>query len=103
MKTVIERIDVYTYDELEQDGKDKAINDLIEVWMECEPFIPLDAIDGYNRAWESAEQMQTPWFWGSYIWEYCEEQVLEECRSAYFLKNGKWYGYKDEVDNENQA
>lgn len=100
MKTITEQIDLYTYDELSPDAQSKAVNSLIESWEECEPIVPEKARDGYNRAWEFAERMQTPWFWGGYIWEYCEQQVLSECHSAYFLKDGKWYGYKEEEDND---
>lgn len=103
MRTITRNYNIFTYDELDEKAQERAVNDMIEVWMECEHHVPEDALEAYHKAWASAERMQTPWFWGSYIWEYGKEQVLAECRTAYYLANGEWWGYMDEEDvNENK-
>lgn len=96
MITITETKELFTFDELEHDAKDKAINEVINDWMESESFVPEDALELYNKAGVVSEQMQTPWFWGSYIWEYCEEFVLRECNSAYYLSTGKFYKWMEE-------
>jgi len=88
--------EVFTFDELDQVAKDKAINDCIVTWMECEQLVPEDAIDGYTKAIVTSEHMQTPWFCGSYIWDYCKEQVEVECRRMWYCQNGEFDSWIEE-------
>lgn len=76
MKTITRKIKVYEYDELSGDSQDKAVTDYINFIIEVIPYEEL------------SESMQTPWFVGSYIWEYAKDEILENVREYPYLKNG---------------
>jgi hypothetical protein len=61
--------DVYTFDELSPEAQDAAINDEINWWVETAGSVQ-DCPPEITRAFDKAEQMQTPWFAGEYIMEY---------------------------------
>ena len=50
---------------------------------------------GLYKAWKKSEDMRTPWFLGSYIWEYAEKEVLELCRGNEYLKDGTVFNSND--------
>jgi hypothetical protein len=90
-----ETITLYTFEELSEDAQNEAINETIEAWCECEAFVPDDAKEGFEKAIKDSERMQTPWFLGSYVWEYCQQQIKDECRTAYYWQNGKFYKWME--------
>ena len=84
---------VYDYDELSEDAKNRAVNDLINFWMN---FIQYEkAWPKLKKAFDKAEAMRTPWFTGAYVWDYCKEEVLAELRGLEFLKTGEYHGNKE--------
>ena len=91
MKTITESINLYKYSELSKESQDNAINDCVNAWMECPYLVPDEAKEQYEEAGQRSERMQTPWFWGSYIWEYCEKWVLEQCNRAWYLEDGEFH------------
>lgn len=100
MITITETKELYLFSELEEHAKSVAINDTIEAWVECSGIVPNKALEGYNEAIRMSEEMLTPWFFGSYIWEYCKEYILAECNDGYYLKDGKFYIYISEVQDK---
>ena len=88
MKQIKKTYDVFTFDELDERGKERAINDEIDFYLEMDydanPF--RDAID-------KAEEMRTPWFCGSYIYDYHKDEILEGLRAngAHYLKDGSFF------------
>lgn len=87
---------VFTFDELSETARNRAIDDCIVTWMECESLVHPDAMDGYNKAIEVSERLQTPWFCGGYIWDYCQEQVESDCRQCWYLENGEFDSWIEE-------
>ena len=109
MKTIKKTYELFGFDELDEAGKEKAINDEIAFYLEMDyetnPF--KDAID-------KAEEMQTPWFLderfifkiyrhmarmapkrlcGSYMYEYHKDEILDGLREngEHFLKDGSYF------------
>jgi len=41
-----------------------------------------------KKACDKSEQMQTPWFAGSYIYDYCKDEIIESLKGYQFLENG---------------
>ncbi len=74
----------YEFNELPQEAKDKAIADQIEFWMEAREYDE-ETPGNYEKAIDKAEQMQTPWFTGSYIYEYCKDELVEEIEINEYL------------------
>ena len=68
----------YSFKELDDKAKDKAINEHIDFLIETVNVEELDKEDGLYKAIKEAEDMRTPWFVGAYIWDYCKEDILKE-------------------------
>lgn len=91
MITITVTVELYLFEELSEESKNRAINDTINEWMEFPEFVPDEARSEYDRACKDAEDMQTPWFCGEYIWDYCKAWVVDQLGEWYFTKDGKFY------------
>ena len=89
MKTITKEFKIYSYDELSEEAKQKAINDEIESFLDCVPYEDMDK--NYKMAVDKANAMQTPWFTAGYIWEYCKDDILEILKGYEFLENGEYF------------
>lgn len=79
-------INTYRFKELPENIQDKIINKTITFYLECIQFENLSK--EMQQAINKANEMQTPWFTGSYIWEYAKKEVLKECDAFNYLING---------------
>lgn len=87
MRIVTKHYEVYSFNELNHTAREKAINDAIMFYIECVPFENMS--NDMQRAINEADDMKTPWFVGSYIFEYCKDEILEFCSDYDYLENGK--------------
>jgi hypothetical protein len=78
MKKMYKVFEVYKFDELNQAGQDKAISDFIDFMLECTR--EEDASENFKKAVRHAERLHTPWFTGSYVLDYCRDEILETMR-----------------------
>ena len=85
MKKITKTFEVYSYDELDQEIKDKIINDEVALILN---FDYSDQSKQVKKAIDKAEEMLTPWFAGSYVWDYAKDEVLENIRDREYLKDG---------------
>ena len=69
---------VYAFDELSDEAKETAVADHIQFWLET--FAYEQAHGNFKRALDKAEAMQTPWFVGSYVYDYCKDEIIEEIK-----------------------
>lgn len=74
MRTYTIEKTVYKFEELSQEAKDTAINNEINFTLEM--FDYEQQSDGLKKAIDKAEAMQTPWFTGSYVYEYCLDEII---------------------------
>ncbi len=86
MKTVTKTFNVYKFDELNTENQSKVINDTVNCFVEMSEAIHIPEID---KAIEHANNMQTPWFAGSYVWEECRQLIMEEINRFEYLENGE--------------
>ncbi len=77
---------IYDFKDLSSDARKQAIENIIGMFISNIPYEDLS--DNMKKAVDIAEEKQTPWFTGSYIWEYAEGEVLQECRANKFTKFG---------------
>lgn len=85
LKKSTKEFEFFTYDELSKEAQDRAMNDLINFWIDC-----LDCNNGsdnFRKAIDKSNSMQTPWFVGEYIYEYCKDELLSEMK----LNNDLFY------------
>lgn len=88
MRIITKKYKTYTYNELSQEGKKRAVNDYIEFILDVTEYKQMS--DNLKKAIDKAEEMQTPGFLGSYIWDYCKDEIeldLEEGNT--YLENGE--------------
>ena len=86
MKTVTKIIEIYEFSELNVDARMKAINDYINFLLEVTDYT--DTSENMKRSYNKAEHMRTPWFLGSYIYEYCYAEIMEGLGEYEFLSDG---------------
>ena len=80
---------VYRFDELSEIAKSKAIHTEIDNTLEhCEYE---DLTDNQKKAIDKAEQMQTPWFAESYMWEYAKDEIEDLCRMNDYIEDGSYF------------
>lgn len=86
MTIVTKTYKVYSFIELSDDVKSKVINDYINFILEVISYDKM-SID-MKKAIDKANSMQTPWFAGSYIYEYCLNEIMENVNQYEYLENG---------------
>lgn len=89
MKTVTKQYKVYSFDELSEDAKNRAISDYIDFLLETTLYE--DMTENLKKAVDKAESMQTPWFTGSYVFDYCKDELIETIKANEyeFTEDGK--------------
>ena len=76
MKVITTKTKVYKFKELPEEAKQKAIDDQIHAWIEVIPYE--EATGNFKRAINKAENMRTPWFISSYVYDYCLNELIDE-------------------------
>jgi hypothetical protein len=95
MRTITEVKAIYNYSELSKEAQEKAVNNIVNEWLEWTGCIPPEAMDSYNKAVNKAEAMRTPWFAGSYVYEHCKEYIENELNLMCFTLDGSFYEWID--------
>lgn len=86
MNIVRKEYKIYEYQELNKDAQNKVVNDYINWIIERMPYSHMSP--DMKRAVNKSESMQTPWFVGSYIYEYAMEEILLYVETQSYLMNG---------------
>lgn len=87
MEKITVTYEVYEYKELSENAKNKVIDDYINFIIECIPYNDLS--ENMRKAVDKADHMKTPWFTGSYIYEYALDEILEGVKQNKYLIDGK--------------
>ena len=97
MRKVTKVFEVYKYEELDEYAQTRAMCDEVDFYMEVKVYELFDSSgeikpehkdSSLYRAVKKAEEMQTPWFLGNYILEFCYNEVMENIKAREYLKNG---------------
>jgi len=88
-KTVVKEFLVYSFEELSEEAKHKAIDEWIAFVIEVTEYE--QGSDNFKKACDMAACMLTPWFLREYVWKYCQEEILEDLATCYFYRDGKFY------------
>lgn len=86
----VQEIQVYTFDELSEDAKLRAISDHIEFEIEDANVRNWEHVP-YSCCADKMERLQTPWFLGQCIYDDHKEQIIDTIKANEyeFLANGK--------------
>lgn len=96
MKKISKIYEVFTYDELTDTSKNKAIEDYINFVIEVIPYNNLS--EDMKKAIIKSEDMKTPWFVGSYIYEYAKIEIIENLKEYDFLENGTIFQMNSKIE-----
>lgn len=77
------------FKELSDKVQKSLIDDYINWIVESVDFEELNHNTNLYKAYKKSEDMRTPWFIGSYIWEYCENQIIKELSKYKYDENGE--------------
>lgn len=87
MRTIF--LNVYKYKELPLSSKKKAYEAMVTAMVET--YQEEDASEGMIKAAKTAENLKTPWFFGTYVQEFCEEEIQEYLDDNEYFQNGNMY------------
>lgn len=85
---------VYSFDELSKDAQNNAISNHIQLWLDIKDIEEEKSKNSnFYKAFVKSEEMRTPWFLGSYVYEYCRDDIVAELKEMEleFYPNGKIY------------
>jgi hypothetical protein len=74
----IKQIKTYSFNELSKEAQDKAISNHINFYLECIPYKDM-SVD-MKIAIDNANSLLTPWVAGSYIYEYCKQEIIDSIK-----------------------
>lgn len=89
MKQVI--INVYSFNELPKNTQDAVIEKRISEMVEYELEDHYENWPEFKKAIDRAEQLQTPWFTGAYVWDYCKNEILQDVAQWQYFSDGRIY------------
>ena len=75
MKTI--KVDLYNYNELSDEAKDRAMNEHIDFIIEMLESIPHWG-EEFKEDIKEAERNQTPWFLGQIIYQNNKDKLIKE-------------------------
>ena len=91
MRIVNKEIKVYKFKELAEDIQYKIINEEVNFIAETTDFGEISKNSNLYRAYRDCEEMQTPWFIGEYIWDYCKKDILKRLNKYEYEADGKYF------------
>ena len=84
-------INIYKFKELKEEIQEKVICNYIDELIATTDFEEISKNSNMYKAYKKAEKMQTPWFIGQYIWQFCEDRILKDLNKLEFEKDGEIY------------
>lgn len=84
-------IKIYKFNELDKNIQDDVICKYIDEIIQTTDFENLHKNSKLYKAFKKANEMQTPWFLGNYIWESCEDEILKALKKCEYYENGDIY------------
>lgn len=81
-------IKVMEFDKLDSTVKDEVIDRCIDDIIAFTDWDRLSHRTNLWKAYRECEEMRTPWFLGSYIWDKCKRFVLRTCREYLYTADG---------------
>ena len=91
MKKIVKEFNIYKFNELKEESKDKVINNFIEELVEFTDFSKISKNSNLYKAYKQCEDLQTPWFIGNYIYDYCKKDILKKAKKYMYYENGNIY------------
>lgn len=99
MKKVLREFKVYSFDELNDEVKGNVICEYIDFLVQTTDFDSISKNSNLYKAYKKANEMQTPWFLGSYIWDFCEDKIMKDIKQCDYLESGEvfYIGENDKI------
>lgn len=91
MKKIVKEFNIYKFNELKEESKDKVINNFIKELVEFTNFSKISKNSNLYKAYKQCEDLQTPWFIGNYIYDYCKKDILKKAKKYMYYENGNIY------------
>lgn len=99
MKKVLREFKVYSFDELSETSKEKVVCEYVDFLVQVTDFDSISKNSNLYKAYKKANEMQTPWFLGSYILDFCDDKIMKEIKKCDYLENGEvfYIGENDKI------
>jgi len=96
----------YPYAELDEMAQEKAVNEHIDFLMETVSYEDAEEYHpNLKKAYDRAEEMQTPWFTGSYVNDFCKDDIIEtmDLNDCLFDEEGDLLPLISHVNKDNKV
>jgi len=77
------KLSAYEFKDLSEQAKNKVFDEYITFWLEVTPYEEMNG--NFKKAVDRANQLQTPWFTGSYVYDFCKDEIIEEIELNHYL------------------
>lgn len=88
-------IELIEFRKLNEDAQDKVIGMWVQNLIDTTDFTKLRRNSKLYKAYKECERMQTPWFLGEYVYEYCEPMIMKICKQYLYTADGEYYMAKE--------
>lgn len=96
MRTITKKIDIYKFDELNENIQNEIINNYIDLYIYFKTENKkIHKNSNIYKAIKKAEDLSTPWFMSQYVWDYCKKDILKDLKKFEYYKDGGVY-YEDQ-------
>lgn len=88
MKKIVKEFNIYEFNELKEEIQNKIIEREINYLIDFTDFSKISKNSNLYKAYKQCEELQTPWFIGNYIYDYCEKDILKKAKKYMYYENG---------------
>jgi hypothetical protein len=98
MKTITETYILFEFSELSEVSREKAIDNTITAWLECNLLIPNYAKDNFQKAIIETGLHRIPLIASSCVLSYCENDIIRYNSDFLYTISGNVYCHKNDYD-----
>ena len=98
MKTITETYILFEFSELNESAKDRAIDNTVTVWLECNLLIPDYAKSNFQTAINETGLHRIPLIASSCVLSYCENDIIRYNSDFLYTISGSVYCHKSDYN-----
>lgn len=99
MKKITIEYEVYAFNELTEDAKNSAIDDLLMSITDVPELYP-ELEEEITKAKDKVDRLYTPWFFPQYLRQFAEDKILQILQEDVYLADGTIFKIKEGNKNE---
>lgn len=96
MKERLIKVSCYEFDDFtdKTNTQNYILDKILKIYIEVECFSDTRIYDAQRKS----EELRTPWFFQSYVFDYCKDSIIDLAKEYYYLEDGKIIGLIEDID-----